>query len=89
MTSVGIRELKNHLSAFLNRVRSGERLEVTDRGRAIAIISPPAKTVADQRIKAMLEDGVVRWKGGKPKGAKRPPRIKGESVAQAVIEGRR
>jgi prevent-host-death family protein len=89
MTSVGIRELKNHLSAFLNRVRSGERLEVTDRGRAIAIISPPANTEADQRIQAMLEDGVVRWKGGKPKGTKRPPRIKGESVAQAVIEGRR
>ncbi len=89
MTSVGIRELKNHLSAFLNRVRSGERLEVTDRGRAIAIISPPAKTEADQRIQAMLVDGVVRWQGGKPKGTKRPPRIKGESVAQAVIEGRR
>lgn len=89
MASVGIRELKNHLSAFLNRVRSGERLVVTDRGRTIAIISPPPKTKADQRIEAMLRAGVVRWKGGKPKGAKRPPRIKGETVAQAVIEGRR
>ena len=89
MASVGIRELKNHLSAFLNRVRSGERLGVTDRGRTIAIISPPANTEADQRIQAMFKDGVVRWKGGKPKGAKRPPRIKGESVAQAVIERRR
>ena len=31
----------------------------------------------------------ARWVGGKPRGARRPPRIKGPSVARAVIEGRR
>jgi prevent-host-death family protein len=89
MASVGIRQLRNHLSAFLNRVRSGERLVVTDRGRMIAVISPPPTTEADRRIEAMLQEGLVRWKGGKPSGAKRPPRIEGKSVAEAVIEGRR
>jgi len=40
MDTVGIRELKAHLSWHLKRVRSGARLMVTDRGRAIATISP-------------------------------------------------
>lgn len=89
MASVGIRELRNRLSEFLNRVRMGERLVITDRGRPVAVISPPAETEADQRIEAMLREGVIRWGGGKPRGATRPPRIKGSSMAQAVIEGRR
>ncbi len=33
---VGIRELKNHLSRYLERVRDGDEVVVTDRGRAIA-----------------------------------------------------
>lgn len=89
MAAVGIRELKNRLSQYLKRVRAGERLVVTERGKPVAIISPPPVTPADQRIEAMLREGVARWGGGKPRGARRPPRIKGPSVAQAVIEDRR
>ena len=89
MAAVGIRELKNRLSQYLKRVRAGERLVVTDRGKPVAIISPPALTPTDRRIEAMLREGVARWEGGKPHGTRRPPRIKGPSVAQAVIEDRR
>ena len=52
MAAVGIRELKNRLSQYLKRVRAGERLVVTERGKPVAIISPPAVTRADQRIEA-------------------------------------
>lgn len=89
MTAVGIRELKNRLSQYLKRVRSGERVVVTERGRPVAIISPPAVTPADRRVDAMLCEGIAHWGGGKPRGTARPPRIKGRSVAQIVIEGRR
>lgn len=89
MLAVGIRELKNRLSQYLKRVGTGERLLVTERGRPVAIISRPSVTPADRRIEAMLREGVARWAGGKPRGAPRPPRIKGPSVARAVIEGRR
>jgi len=89
VAAVGIRELKNRLSQYLKRVRAGERLVVTERGKPVAIISPPSVTRADQRIEAMLREGVARWEGGKPRGARRPPRVKGPSVAQAVIEDRR
>lgn len=89
MAAVGIRELKNRLSQYLRRVRAGERLVVTERGKPIAIILAPLVTPADRRIDAMLREGVARWEGGKPQGARRPPRIKGPSVAQAVIDDRR
>ena len=89
MVAVGIRELKNRLSDYLKRVKTGERLLVTERGRPVAVISPPPVTPADRRIEAMLREGVVRWGGGKPRGAARPPRIRGASVAQAVIEDQR
>lgn len=89
MAAVGIRELKNRLSRYLKRVRDGERLVVTERGKPVAIITPPAITRADRRVEAMLREGVARWGGGKPRGAPRPPRMKGPSVAEAVIEDRR
>ena len=43
---VGVRELRNHLSRYLDRVRDGEEVIVTDRGRAVARVVP----VADERV---------------------------------------
>ncbi len=40
MTETGIRELRDHLSRFLERVRAGEELTVTDRGRPVARLVP-------------------------------------------------
>ena len=37
---VAIRELRQNLSVHLRRVKKGEVLEVTDRGQAVAILSP-------------------------------------------------
>ena len=42
MSTVGIRELKAHLSACLRRVRKGEVVVVTDRGVPVAEIRRPA-----------------------------------------------
>jgi prevent-host-death family protein len=88
MTTVGIRELKSQLSRYLKRVRAGERLLVTERGEPVAVISPPAASTAERRIEAMLRLGVAHWAGGKPRGARRPPKVKGRAVAAAVIEDR-
>lgn len=37
---VGIRELRQDLSRYLRRVRAGERLIVTERGRPLAVLAP-------------------------------------------------
>ena len=45
--SVGIRELKDHLSAYLRDVRSGSRVIVFDRDEMIAELQQPSKIVSN------------------------------------------
>ncbi len=40
---VGIRELRQDLSRYIRRVRAGEKLIVTERGRSVAVLSPWAE----------------------------------------------
>lgn len=45
-TSVGVRELRQNLSVYLERVKKGEALTVTDRGQEVAILRPMPKTTS-------------------------------------------
>lgn len=51
---VGIRELRQNLSVYLRRVQAGEALEVTDRGRPVAMLVPLTKpsTVLERLVAA-------------------------------------
>jgi prevent-host-death family protein len=40
MTSVGVRELRQRASELLRRVEDGESIEITDRGRPVAVLGP-------------------------------------------------
>ncbi|PZR89206.1 MAG: type II toxin-antitoxin system prevent-host-death family antitoxin [Candidatus Nephthysia bennettiae] len=40
MERIGVRELRQHASRYLARVATGETLEVTDRGRPVALLVP-------------------------------------------------
>jgi prevent-host-death family protein len=40
MLRIGIRELRQHASRYLALVARGERIEVTDRGRPVAVLVP-------------------------------------------------
>jgi prevent-host-death family protein len=40
MEQIGVRELRQHASRYLDRVAHGETLEVTDRGRPVARLVP-------------------------------------------------
>jgi prevent-host-death family protein len=41
--TVGVRELRQNLSIYLERVKKGEALTVTDRGQEVAILRPMPK----------------------------------------------
>jgi prevent-host-death family protein len=89
MDTVGIRELKAHLSRHLKRVRSGARLTVTERGRSIATISPVEAAADVAWAHRLVAQGRARWSGGKPAGTPRPARITGwRTVSDAVLEDR-
>lgn len=58
VVEVGVRELKDHLSRYLGRVRRGEEVVVTERGRPIARLSSidhPSDRLAD-----LIAGGAVR-----------------------------
>jgi prevent-host-death family protein len=40
MDSIGVRELRQHASRYLDRVAAGELIEITDRGRPVARLVP-------------------------------------------------
>ncbi|MBI1996079.1 MAG: type II toxin-antitoxin system prevent-host-death family antitoxin [Deltaproteobacteria bacterium] len=88
MITAGIREVKNRLSEYLRMVKAGERVVVTEHGKPVAVMTRPVGPV-DERIDGMIRERQAHWEGGKPRGSKRPPKIKGPSVADAVIEDRR
>lgn len=41
MERIGVRELRQHATRHLARVKAGETVEVTERGRLIALLVPP------------------------------------------------
>ena len=89
METVGIRELKAHLSRHLKRVRAGARLAITERGRTIATISPVESTADVDWAHELVAEGRARWNGGKPAGSSRPARTGRKTAAAIVLEDRR
>jgi prevent-host-death family protein len=71
MADVSVRELKEHLSEYLDRAARGEILRVTDRGRLKAQLIPLPGTVrAAEGWIAPASGGplapVRRWRGRRP-----------------------
>lgn len=59
MTSVGVRELRQRASELLRRVEDGESIEITDRGRPVAILAPlPEDPLERLRAAGDLGDSV-------------------------------
>ena len=101
MESAGVADLKARLSEYLARVKSGEEVLVTDRGKPIARLVPVGvETVVDDeaemaRLSAMEREGLVRLGSGRlPEGffeKARPEDPEGllvEAVREEREEGR-
>lgn len=83
---VGIRELRADLSRLLKRVREGEEIVVTDRGKPVARIVPmDGRRKIDRLIAAGLVTPAPKpWNGPPP----RPVKVVG-TVSDLVDEQRR
>jgi prevent-host-death family protein len=81
---VGIRELREHLSRYLDRVRAGEEIVVTDRGRAIARVLPVG---AERALDRLIAEGLVT-PAQRPRRAARPTPSEG-TVSDLVADQRR
>ena len=53
---VGIRDLRDHLSRYIDRVRGGDELVITDRGLAVARLVP---VEGGRKLDRLIAEGVV------------------------------
>ena len=81
---VGAYEAKTHLPKLLERVRRGERITITKRGKPIAELRPVAKTdrIALRGALARLDESRARLRA-------RGVRVSKEEILSAIREGRR
>jgi prevent-host-death family protein len=82
---VGVRELRDNLSRYLERVRAGEEVVVTDRGHAIARVLPIG---GERALDRLIASGVVTPARNPKRHAGRPIKAKG-TVSDLVAEQRR
>jgi prevent-host-death family protein len=61
-STTGIRELKEQLSAYIRRVKSGETIVITDRGKPVGRLVPYSDSLA-HRLELMQEAGFINWSG--------------------------
>jgi prevent-host-death family protein len=48
VTRIGIRELRQHASRYLDKVKAGEVVEVTERGKLIALLVSPTPSATER-----------------------------------------
>jgi prevent-host-death family protein len=87
-TSVGTRELKNRLSEYLRRVKAGETIIITERGKPVGQILPVRDDLSS-RLRSLAEAGVIEWNGEpvpsyQPKAVNRGERL----LSDLVVEDR-
>ncbi len=85
MERIGVRELRRDASGILRRVAAGETIEVTDRGRPVAVLTKAipaglARLEQEGMLRRAAGDLLALEPIGRPRGARRP--------SQVVAEGR-
>jgi prevent-host-death family protein len=92
MNTAGIKEIKNNLSRYLARVKQGEEILITERGKPIARIVKEDKGNRSiyAKLKPLVGDGliVLPCRSLDMKNLK-PLKIRGKLVSEMVVEDRR
>jgi prevent-host-death family protein len=87
-TKVGIRELKENLSKYMAKVKSGQSIVITEHGKPVGRIIPEGQSL-EERVDALVQAGVIAWDGRKLKRIKPPAVNKSNKlVSDIVIEMR-
>ncbi len=86
MDRVGIRELRQNLSVYVQRVKDGESLEVTEHGHPVAILRPPV--AIDDPLERLRAQGRLKPAVGSFKDIPLPPGPPSYAGTKALMEDR-
>lgn len=84
---VGVRELRQNLSVYLDRVKSGETLEVTEHGRPVAQLRPRPQD-AISALDRMIAEGRATPATIDHRTLGMPPKIPGRPPSEILQEMR-
>ena len=75
MHTVGMRELRNRLSAYVRLAAAGERVLVKDRDRVVAELTAPREEPAAAVADPVLQDLIARGIATPPAKSGTPPKL--------------
>jgi prevent-host-death family protein len=84
---VGVRELRQNLSVYLRRVQRGERLEVTEHGRSVAVLAPIGEPSSP--IERLVSAGRATAPSGDLRALLPPKGRASTRTSEALLEDRR
>jgi prevent-host-death family protein len=84
---IGIRELRQDLSAQLRRVKAGERLVVTERNRPVAVLAPLPEN-EDWYDRLVAEGRLIPGDGGDILEVEPVDIASSDAVMDALLQGR-
>jgi prevent-host-death family protein len=84
--TVGIRELKAHLSSYLRQVKSGASIVITERGNPVGRIVPVSPSL-ETRLQELIAAGLVTWSGQRLSPLAPLARTQGEQIVSDLLLG--
>ena len=84
---VGVRELRQNLSVYLDRVKAGETLEVTEHGVPVARLGPRPEQ-RPSRYEQLVAEGRITPATGDRRLLPFPPDIPGRPLSQILQQMR-
>jgi len=86
--TVGIRQLKEQLSHFIEQVRTGATVLITDRGKPVGRIVPVTPSL-DDRLQQLAQAHLLSWSGRRLGPATPVVHVRnGKTVAELLLEDR-
>jgi prevent-host-death family protein len=82
--TVGIRELKAHLSSYVRQVKAGASVVITERGKPVGRIVPISPSL-ETRLQELREAGLAAWSGQKLSPIAPVAHTRGERMVAALL----
>ena len=84
--TVGIRDFKANLSAYMQKVKKGQAFVITSHGEIMGHVMPPiAGNDVEARMKVLVEAGIVLWNGKKLRPVKPVILNKSDKLASDIV----
>ncbi len=83
MLRIGVRELNQHTSRYISKVKDGETVEVTEHGHLVALLVPVPRT--GTVIDDLMEQGRVHPPTAAPRSFPVRRRAPGRSAGEEIV----